>query len=302
MRALVLLVVVLAACGKKAEECRAYGTELGAQLTLAAEEPPPAFFVPDDVHLALFDDLPRAMLPRGLGIALSPSATRLGARPVDSSYDLRRALEDERQRLRAELDKWPERASYLDDPERAYFVIDLKTPWPAVVEAFETVRAAGITKLAFAFTATQTLKPPPRAPIDKALDAAMAKDPAERATELANILRQVIRECPAIDKAINDAMTKDGNHAMFVAKAIPDALVECECRVSKDNFRSAMFRMVYMQQPVRALQLATTGPVTRIELPATALWADAARLLRPTTKAVELIVAGSSGSAGAAAP
>ncbi len=300
--AIILAATLAAACGKKAERCRAYSEEVGALLTLAAEEPPAAVVVPDDLELALSDDLPRAMLPPGVSIVVSPSGMKLEARPYDSAFELQRALEDERQRLRAELDKWPERASYVADPDRAYFVIDLKTPWPTVLEAYEAVRAAGVTKPAFVFTATQTLKPPPRAPIDKLFDEVSTKPPADRATEMANLLRSQIRECPTIDKAINEAMKQEGNHAMYVAKAIPAALVECECRVSEANFRSAMFRLVFMPRPIRAVQLATTGPVTRIELPATALWADAARQLLPTTKAVELAIAGAADPAGSAAP
>jgi len=61
--------------------------------------------------------------------------------------------------------------------------------------------------------------------------------------------------------------------------------------VNMPNLRSTLFRLLYIEHPLRALQLDPAQPATAISLPATATWADASKLLTPATRNAEFTVA-----------
>jgi hypothetical protein len=286
---LVLLGLVLTACGSSPEDCRSYAKELSAMLSLAAEDPPNPVYVPDEVKLVERNDLPRQYAPYAKAIEILPTETRFDGQKIERT-ELARHLADELVARTEQQRRYPPRAGRPLEPRLVYLVIDARAPWPSVVDAVEAATYAGTTAMAFAFAMHQPLTLPPRAPIDDKLDAILSS-PGNRASEMAAILKDQIRGCPGIDVIIEAAVTGDyDNKAQQLANAIPDALAHCACRVNKPDLRSSLFRLLYIPRPVRALHLDPSQPATAIKLPATAVWADAAKLLPATTRNVQFSV------------
>jgi hypothetical protein len=290
MRA-VLLALALAACGTSPEQCRTYASELGALLERAAEEPPTFLPTPEDLMLVERADLPRRDESYSKAIEITATVTRLDG-AVLTQPELAKALAEELAKRKQELERYPPRSGDPSDPRLVYFVIDARAPWPKVVEAFDAAMYVGMTAIAIVFQAPQPLKLPPRAPIDDKLDEILHSDPGQRAHAIAEVIKDQIRSCPGIGVAFEAVVARDaGNKAKQLAKVVPDALAHCACRVHMPNLRSTLFRLLYIPHPLRAIHLDPARPAAPIALPATATWADAAKLFTPTTANAELTVA-----------
>ncbi len=290
MRHLVLA-VLLAACGTSPEECRTYANDLGALLLRAAEEPPSFFSLPDDLTLVERTDLPRRDEQYSKAIEITATVTRFADEVLDQPQ-LAKALAEEWTKRTRELELHPSRPGAPLDPRLVYFVIDARAPWPKVVEAFDAATYAGMTSIAVAFHAPQRLKLPPRAPIDDKLDEILEAPAGGRAHEISQIIEKQIRSCPGISVGFTAAVARDeGDKATQLAKVVPDALIHCACRVNMPDLRSTLFRLLYIPRPVRTLQFDPAQPAEAIALPATATWADAARILTPATRNAEFTIA-----------
>jgi hypothetical protein len=297
----VVLALTLVACGND-PSCKEYAKDLGTLLEAAAEEPPALIQIPDDMTVAEAHDMPATRL----SVAPTVFVTKTTAKYQDHAYateELGALLADAHAKIADDLASGRARPAWIPDPDLAYFVIDVAAPWPLVVASIEQASRAGFAHIGLVYAKKSTLTPPPRAPVDKRLDEILhAEDAGNKATELAKLVSDQVSSCPQLQKEFGSVASDDGdNRAMMMAKAVPPALVACECRVPMANFRSAMFRLMYVEKPIRVRQV-TVGSGDKLELPATALWADAVGLLRQTTKAVQLAVAGANGSAGSAAP
>lgn len=291
--------VTLVAC-RNDPSCKQYAKDLGALLEQAAAEPPALIQIPDDMTLAEAPDLGASQESAAPTVYVTKTTATYQGRPY-TSPELRTMLDEAHAKIADDIESGRVPAKYIPDPDLVYFVIDVAAPWPLVVASLEQASASGFSHVGLVYTKKSTITPPPRAGIDKRLDELVhSDDGANMATEVAKILSDQVSSCPQVQKEFGSVASDDGgNKAMMMAKAIPPALVACNCQVPMANFRSAMFRLIYVEKPIRVRHVSVGTPGgDKLELPANAVWADAVHLLRPTTKNIEVAIAG----AGSAAP
>jgi hypothetical protein len=292
--AALLLAASAGACGGTSpEECRTYANELGAMLELAAQDPPAVMSLPDDLSPVVRSDLPRRDEPWAKSIEITPTETRYFGESVPHS-ELSRLLASDLDVQTKMLERYPGNPDApRPDPRLVYVVIDARASWPTVVDVIDTAIKAGMTSISIGFEVPQPLQLPPRAPIDAKIDAILKDREGQRASKMAKLVEDQVRGCPAITVAFEAAMRSGyDDRATQLAKAIPVAVTNCKCRVNMPDLRSSLFRLLYIPRPMRVIRLDPTKPATTIELPATAVWADAAKLLDATTPNAHFVIKG----------
>lgn len=291
---LVLLLLLLVVAGCKGEGtamgCEEYATELGKRLEVAAQEPVPPFAIEGDFQPVERADLP--VTPLGYRPVLHISATTASYQgQALSASALRERLTEARAKVAEDIERGLYRGE-SPDPRQLYVVIDRRAPWPLVVESFEAARAAGMPTIGVVFTTKPTTQLPPRAPIDDEVDRLLLEEPSERASKLARLVEKQVAGCPEVQQVFGSVGADPAeSKAMTIARALPKALISCRCRVPKENLRSVMLRLLHVDKPARVIQLQPDAEAETIELPATATWADAAALVKPTTRNVKLVIA-----------
>jgi hypothetical protein len=287
------IIGVLAACGdgKSEEECRAEAAALSGLLVEAAAEPAPLIRIADHVRLVARADLPvRRDLNTGPQVALGPAQIAVGEEVVPDLAGLTGRLRDGFAELQDGLATGRVKPAWVPEPRLVYFLIDPATPWERVVAAVAAAADAGLSAPAFVFEQPPALKPPPRSAIDDQLDALTRTDPSERATELANLTKDLIGDCQALERAFGAVGGVDGaDKATTLARAIEPALVECKCKVKIPDLRSVMFRIIYVPRPARVISFAPDAAEQRIELPRATPWSEASERFTPTTSNAELV-------------
>jgi hypothetical protein len=288
-----LVVVVLAACGKSKDECRVEARAAGDLLVAAARELPMWFEPPDDLPLVTRTDLPaRRDLRSGAVVIVTPtqlqiperwgSSGKLAAQTVTDPAALVDALRVEQEELQAAAERYPRGAP---DTRRVYLMIDPTVPWERVVAVVGAANTAGLSAPAFVFEQPSTITPPPRAGIDAKLDAIMKGDPAERATQAAKLMSDVVKDCAPLVKSFGAVAGDDGgDKGMSLARDITAALVACNCEVNIPDLRSAMFRILHVKRPLRVITFDPDALPARITLPPTTTWAEASKRLTLVVK------------------
>ena len=290
-----LLLVAIAACSggyKSTEECRTEANALGALLVEAAKEAPGFVQLADDVRVVSRTDLP---VVRDLGTApsvtLTPAVLKFADNPQADFETLTQRAREAFVKIEDDIASGRLPAKWVPQPRLVYVIIDPATPWERVVGALKALADGGLTAPAFVFEQPSTLKVPPRSSIDAKLDALLKSDPANRATELAQLTSHVIRSCEALRKDFGAVASVEGeDKAMTLAMGIPDALVACKCHVNIPELRSVMFRIIHVARPVRVIRFDPDAAKQPIELPANATWAEASKRFTPTMTNAELSV------------
>jgi hypothetical protein len=172
------------------------------------------------------------------------------------------------------------------------FVFDKATPWSQVVAAVAAAAKAGLGSPAFAFSAPAQTAPPPRAPVDEKLDAIFNDtDPANKATGLAKVMSEEIKECQQLNEVFGSvAAVEPDDKAKTIIAAIPPALIACKCQVHLGNLRSAMYRVLANPRPTRILAFDPAAPKTRLALPADTTWEVASKKFGAALRNAELAV------------
>lgn len=288
-----LLVAALAACegGAKSEgECRTEANAVGDLLVAAAKETPSPFEIADGVKLVTRTDLaPKRDLDRAPVITLTPTQIKLDDQVAADFDGLALGLRDRVAKLNDDIESGRVPAKWIHEKRRVYFAIDPATPWERVTAAVASAAAAELTAPAFVFEQPATVKPPPRAEIDAKLDALMKEEPANRASELAQLMSKVIDHCPALHKEFGAVASEETDKAMTLSLAVAPALIACKCQVSIPNLRAVMFRILYVARPLRYVMFDPSAPKQTIELPRNATWAEANQRFTPTLTNAELI-------------
>ncbi|HEX5064455.1 MAG TPA: hypothetical protein VFV99_34000 [Kofleriaceae bacterium] len=289
----VLLIAMLAGChgGAKTEgECKTEATAVGDLLVAAAKEPPSPLTITDDVHLVTRTDLPTNRdLRQAPVVTVTPTTLKLDDKDVADTDGLAIGLRGRFEKVQADLDSGRMRPAWIGDPRRVYLAIDPTTPWERVANVVASAGAAGLTAPAFVFEQPTSLKPPPRAEIDDKLDALMKDDPANRASEVAQLMSKVIDHCPALKKQFGAVASEEGDKGMTLSLAVAPALIECKCQVDIPNLRAVMFRILYVKRPLRFVTFEADAAKEKIEMPKPTTWAEASKRFTPTLKNAELV-------------
>jgi len=272
-----VVLLVLAACGKKHSDCITEANELSHFLTTIDHDPP--ILGVDDIQLVARPELPRTTLGRAPGIVVGPKATMIDGRAVTDDQ-LAEALDKERRFI----ESVPRLAH---EPRRVYFAIDEAAPWQRVVSAVSVAQRAGFVKGAFAFARPAATPPPPRAPIDDDIDG-IIKDPnaSDRASKLAKLAGDVVKSCDELMHAFGSVASVEGDKAEILLNAVGPALVDCNCNADLPAVRSLMWRVAGNPHPVNVIEVDLDPRVNPLALPAKSPWRDAAKHLSIHTVAM----------------
>lgn len=273
---------------KPPAECRREAEALQALLR-SVDTDPWLLSIDDGFQLVERTDLPDTTTLRAPVIVVGERETVFEGRPVLGADELSERLA-EVQAGRAALAREPGGPPGTD---LVYLQIDARARWQRVVEAWSAARAAGLRAPAFVFRAPSTVTPPPRAPIDDQLDALLHDgDPSNRATGFARLIEQEVERCPALVRSFGSvATTGTESKSKRLIDELAPALIECKCRVSLPNLRSALWRLLANPHPTRVLALDPAPPTSTIRLPAAMTWAEAASRFTPDVRSAELAVA-----------
>lgn len=286
-----LVLLMLTACsgssGKPAAQCRREAEALVTSLR-AVDSGPASLWVPPDVELVARPELSKDLPANAPTLVLGVGALRLQGLPVEA-YELRERLLALRAQALDAAARHPERAG--PTPDTVVLVIDRRARWSRIVDVWQIARAAGLRAPVLVFGAPVTVTPPPRAPIDDALDAILRSDSGQRATELAALVKREVEPCPALVRLFGAiASDTSTSKSKTLLDGMAPALIECRCRVNLANLHSVFWHILADTHPVTTLALAPTAPTTVIALPATATWADAAARFTPGLGNAELRV------------
>jgi hypothetical protein len=213
MRCLVVLLIV-AGCGKSKQACQTEAHALGSLLA-AADVSGSMISVDKDVQLVERGDLPDAQ-PRYAPVVNVGATTTYQGQAV-TTPELAARLAAAHARIVEDLDqgRFPRRDP--PDPRELNFVIDAKTPWPRVVETVAAATQAGMTAPVFVFASPVTAKSPPRAPIDRELDAITTSHDGNVATKLADVTSRLVKGCPSMIRVFGQvASTEAPDKARFI--------------------------------------------------------------------------------------
>lgn len=259
MGRLFVLGLVLAACGKSKETCRRESEELAAM------------FQGMDTHLGIHtkfvklvrrDELPIAPDEDGQVIEFSAEGARMAWR-FEEPGDVKVVLVDLLERNR----KLP----------RLLIAIDAATPWERVVELVAALEEAQVQEFSLVFARKpKEQQAPPRSTIDDRLDAAEKAEPADRATKLAEVAVEVVRDCESIKKLFS-AVGSEGSKGEVMMEGLPPALIECNCKCDVAALKSMMFRIMVNRDPTTSLRVRLGGDDPEITLPGKTPWAEASK-------------------------
>ena len=277
-----LVLLMLAACsggsGMPAGQCRREAEALVASLH-AVDSGPSPLWIPPEVELVPRPDLGKDVPADAPTLVVGVDAIRLQGMQV-ATYELRERLLALRAQALDDAARHPERAG--PTPDTVVLVIDRRARWSRIVDAWQIARAAGLRAPVLVFGAPVTVTPPPRAPIDDALDAILRSDSGQRAAELAALVSREVKSCPSLVRLFGAIASDDGtSKSQTLIDGMAPALVECRCRVNLANLHSVFWHVLADTHPVTTLALDPAAPETVIGLPATATWADAAAHFTP---------------------
>jgi len=276
-----LAFAMLLGCSKSGPSCAEQALELDRFLTGLDHQQ--SIFGFSSAHLVTRDDLPASVQSYGPSVQIEARRFVIDGRLV--SYDeLIEALAAKHEYVVDELERRG-RGRGTSDPQVLYLVIDEAAPWDAVVAVTETAAHAGFTTPAFVFARTATVKPPPRSPVDDQLDKIQNGDDASsKATQLAALIKGVIKPCPALTEAFGKVAATDADDkAGYIIQQVQPALLDCECKVDIPSLRSALWRLLANTKPTTEVRLTLDRAAPPIALPAKTPWREAAAKLKAGT-------------------
>ncbi|HUQ02331.1 MAG TPA: hypothetical protein VM261_07520 [Kofleriaceae bacterium] len=283
MRALAAMLVV-AACGgggKDAAVCRQEAAALGELLSTMDHELPAVYA--NDAKLVLRPDVPVAELAYApqvtiTGEALSFQGQQLDLASLEERLLAAHAMEREEQQLGRP-------GSRGRDLTLAHVVAAEDARWTDVAGTLRALHAAGYVRPAIWFARPgPAVKKPPRSKIDDELDRIQHSDDAgSKATEFARVMEKLVKGCAPLQEAFGAVAADTGeSKAETIIRAIEPSLVKCNCNVDMPSFGSAMFRLLYIEQPLTAFRVtldpAAAAPLT---MPPSTPWRIAHERLTP---------------------
>jgi hypothetical protein len=276
--------------GMSAAACKREAAALRDLLVAAAAEPPT--FDVGDVTLVMRTDLPRDLLQYSPVVRVEKNGIRLDDIAIHDMEQLRAELDKAAATIEERIARGAIRLRDMREPQRSHLVIDAGTPVAKIVTVFEAMTKSKLPAVAFVFGTPQSVKPPPRSSIDPEIDQLMASaDVSDRATRMAELMNKEVARCPAAQKVFGSVGADESNDkALIVAEGINESLPECGCNVDIPRVRSLLFRIIYVEKPVRLLPLDPKAPPEEIAVNPTATWADLSKQLRPDTKNVRFVV------------
>jgi hypothetical protein len=279
MRVIVAVLVLLVACGKSKEACKAEVDDLMTYLRSLDLEGQ-AILLDDSTQLVLRAGTPRPKQGAPV-VALQGGKTLLsdesaeGARVVAGS-DLAGELGASRAQLVARLERYPGR--HPRDLELVYVAISGETTWDRIVASAQAAAEAGFVHVSFVFALPPGPPPPPRTWVEDRIDALQKKGVhgGEMAQEAAKAGKGIVESCPALVKLYGAVTPDDGkNKAVTIVEGTGPALIDCNCKADVPALRSMMYAILAMSHPVGVIDVKLAKDGKAIELPASTTWTEA---------------------------
>jgi hypothetical protein len=133
--------------------------------------------------------------------------------------------------------------------------------------------------LALAACGKSNSKPDCKHQVDE-LDRLTRGDRANAATQMARLMKEQFRSCPALAKVF-DSIARDegGDKAGEMIEGTGPALLDCNCSVDVPNVRSLLYRSLANTHPTTELVVRVMHDAPPLALPAATPWRDAAAKL-----------------------
>jgi hypothetical protein len=281
---MLIFILAVAACGgggKDAAVCRQEAAALGELLSTIDHEMPAVYV--SGAKLVLRSELPAARFPYAPQITITGEGLSLEGREV-AIAELEERLVDAH--AMAINEKELGRPGSRDrDLTLAHVAAAEDAAWKDVAGALRALHAAGYVRPAIWFARpAPEVKRPPRSKIDDELDRIQhGGDTANKATEFARVMEKLVKGCGPMVEAFGQVAVDTGeSKAETIIRAIEPSLVKCNCNVDMPSFASAMFRLLYIEQPLTAFRVtidpAAAAPIT---LPPSTAWRNAHQRLAP---------------------
>jgi hypothetical protein len=282
---LVAVVIALAGCGRSKESCKADAEDIAKRL--AEGDHDPSMISTQGANLVERSDLPKIELKDALVLRLGSDAIVLQGNKV-AVDDLTASLRARRRKLDDDLERHPRLKTEVD-VHMFYLFIDVGATWGQVARVVNAAAAADFTAPWFVFARPSHARRPAPSKVDAELEAIVHGDAANKATRLAHMMQDTIKDCPAMIRAFGAMASTEGPHKVeFLIERIPAALADCNCDLDMPSFAAEMWYALVDEHPAAVLPVQIDPAGTPIELPAITPWRDASKQLTPATKTVSL--------------
>jgi len=271
------LIVALFACGKSKAQCKTDVDELMAFFHAMDHSMP--LYWGDDVKLVERPDLPKKT-PAEAPVVLVAKTVRMNG--VEIAVDtLTERLSASREKIQQNIAMGKVSRSHPPDANEIVLVIDASASWDKVAQVAQAAAAAGFTHPAIAFGLPVTTKPPPRVPVDDKLDELKKMDASgNKATELANLMSKIVKNCKPLQKAFGSVASDEGvDKAQLLIEEMGPALLACNCDVDIPALRNVFYAVANNPHPATVIHLDLTKGGKPIALPAATMWSEAQKQL-----------------------
>jgi hypothetical protein len=280
---LALVLVLAVACGKSKAACKTDVADL-MKFLRTMDHSMSVVQVDDEVHLAVRADLPAGDLVSAPVVDVSPGRLVYQGQLVADAIELAVQLKTSAERIQHDIDSGHTPHDFVWD-HRVYLVIDADAPWGTVAAVAAAAASSGFDHAYVMFARGSPVAPPPRSSVSDELDRVL-RDPngGNKATELAHVVKDVVKSCPDIERAFGATASEAGaDKAAVLIEGIGPALLACDCNLDMPAFRSAMWVLMGNPKPTTALALVLAKDGKPLEFPATAKWRDASKALAAGT-------------------
>ncbi|HEU0032248.1 MAG TPA: hypothetical protein VFQ53_16550 [Kofleriaceae bacterium] len=250
-------------CGKSADECKAEARTLVDYLRQLEPQPPIA--IPGDLALATRAGIARRAFPgrSALAIGVGPERFVVAGRAVATP----RELEEQLARTHDVVAGAGSRVVYV--------AVDRRAPWERVAAVAAAAQRDGFEQVAFVFAEARGLPPAPPSKLDATL-AQLPTDPANRAMELARLLREHTADCPALAAVFGQLASVEGDRTPILLRGIEDALPACKCDVDPQALRALLAHAIQGRDVIRWIVVDVAPSAPPLALPAALPWEQAA--------------------------
>lgn len=236
-------------------------------------------FILDDIHLAMRPELPYVMARQAPMVKLLPGKIEYQDKTV-TAQELATELAVARKRIDEDmaLGRFPKHDP--PDPKLIDVLIDADATWGDVVKMTDVLARVGFPHASIAFGKPSPVSPPPRTWVDDKTDELRKSHDGNAATELANLIKQIIPGCPQMISVFGEVGSSEGGDKVTeIIDGAEKALVACNCNLDLPAFRSVMWAVAGNPHPstVIAIDLSKSGKA--ITQPAATKWSDAGKQL-----------------------
>jgi hypothetical protein len=253
--------LVAAACGKgkSAADCKAETSKLVTDLETLEQAPP----IPFDSRLAFASrpDAAKREMPWAPVINISPDKMVVGYHQTN--------IEGLVEMLAMEMETSSRKRP---PPGTVYVAIDKATPWSRIAPIGPPLLAAGYSHLILLFGVPVANAKP------SAIDTELAgKDPAERATFLAQRMTKTIASCRPMQKVFGSVASVEGDQKTpILFQGIREALPACGCSLNMTELRDELVAAVRTAVSIRVLDVTLAPDGAELAFSAGESWGDIA--------------------------